>query len=96
MTRPHFKVGIEELTEMAEAALADQDKQELEGIKQELAFRRPMRKARRLAKLLNCQTKIQPSTREQLAAQGQPVAVVSGDIASAFGLQSTPNHVEVL
>lgn len=83
IARPHFNVGIEELTEMANAALADTDKLELESIKQELAFRRPMRKVRRLAKLLNCQTKVPPSTREQL---GQPVAVVSGDIAGAFGL----------
>ena len=53
--RPYFECGIDEMLEAAE------DPNEREAIKQELAFRRPTKKVRALAKTLRCETKSRPS-----------------------------------
>ena len=82
--------GIDELIEMSH------EPELLPQVREELAFRKPLRKARKLAKELGCPTKVRPTTREQLTAEGRaPYAVVAPDIANAFGLVDGP-HVEVL
>ena len=69
--RPLFKVGIDELVEMAD------DRDEWPMIAEELAFRKS-RKAVKLAKMLNCQHKVSPSNRE-MTGEG-----MVGDAAGVF------------